>query len=535
VSDTWSSEDWRITLPSWDDLDKKLRDRRCACIGVAGLRSTGKTDLIYAACQGDGIFGDPKRPGFVVRVPINADSSEIARLLVLGLCAKVLGEQYDKRLRDISDDPAWKRALISSVVAIVAGSVLLVLSAKDIHLNPQIDLGSVLVLAGVVGILFLFARGLKGSLALPGRSKGSLEGDRQAQKIAADLARGLEDERRFETTVTSGWTSGLSTSSMNIGTSGSVSKRLRPMSLRELAVRYGELVTAFARGKDLLVGIDGLDKRGSLADIDPVLSELREFLRVGGCRYLIALQENPEMRVSFHSALLDDTVYCELLTVDKAPEIIRNRIPDVRADIDDGTSTLCFTAAGGLPGEIVKMVRFVKDDSAGKPDLALTCNTLVKNELQILATELRSAARALSSWTGQKRLFKWAEELSYGEPKADRIFAISNEISELIADETGMVSHGDPDLRLAANRAAALSYFCATLLGFFADACHDYDMKRARMSDADRIDADKSLDRLAEARRLIDLRTCGQAWNEIHDFRAKWGMPVKPTASDSAD
>jgi hypothetical protein len=309
---------------------------------------------------------------------------------------------------------------------------------------------------------------------------------------------------------------------MNIGTSGSVSKRLLPMSLNDLAIHYEKLVTAVTRGRDLLVGIDGLDKRGSLADIDPILSELQEFLHASGCRYLIALQENPEMRASFHSALLNDTVYCDLLTASEAPEIIRNGIPGIPAEIDDGTSTLCFTAAGGLPGEIVKMVKFIKNDP---PDLALTCNTIVKNELQILAIELRSAARSLPNWTDQQKLFEWAGELSNGEPVAGHISAISYKINKFIIGETGLVSHGDPNLQLAANRAATLSYFCATLLGFFVGKWDDYYMKLAGMPDEDKIDAYKSLDRLAEARRLIDLRTCGQAWNEIKVFRTELNIP----------
>jgi Cdc6-like AAA superfamily ATPase len=538
-------EGWTLNLSSWQNLEKMLKKGGPSRIGVTGRPGTGKTDLMSAACRGELASDLKPKIGFVVPAPVNADSNEIARQLVLSLCVEVLRKGPGTRRRGISDGHAGKGALISSVTAVVVGSVLLVLSARGIRINAQIDLGSVLVLAGVVGLLAGFAArvGPMVRFALHRLAKGFSKGGDvpsfTAYIRAAALMDSLEAERRFETTVTSGWAGGLTTSGVQIGTTGSVSKKLLPMPLTELHDRYKTLVTAYCYGEEyLLIGIDELDKRGPGADIDRILYELREFLRTERCRYLIALAEDSDPPSSFRPGLIDKNVSCKLLSFDDAQQFIEPRIPDA----DRNVAALCFTASGALPGEVVRTTHVVKElykdeskDSkdkskdSPKPNLASICSTIVENELQTLSAQLNSAARALPSWTHQQQLFDWAKQLSDRPRAADRILAVAYNIRALAIDKWDMTSHDDPKLQLITDRAAALSYFCATLIDFFKNSLDDKDLERALTSD----DA-ASLDRLAKARRFINLNTCGPAWNNVSAFRSAWEMRATPAASDSA-
>jgi hypothetical protein len=297
-------------------------------------------------------------------------------------------------------------------------------------------------------------------------------------KRAAALADTLDAERRFETTVTSGWTSSLTPlTGLQFGSSGSVSKKLLPTPLPDLAESFAQLVAEVSAETPLLIGIDGLDKRDPGADIDQTLFELRQFLTAQGCRYLIALTENSDPRASFHSSLIDATVRCELWTVDDARNLIERRA----VGLPDAFAALCFTASGGLPRDMLRITRFVVDRSMDQPDVSITsiCNTMVEKELQALSDELRWAARALPSWTHQQQLFDWAERLSCNSPDADRILAVANHIRTHAINESNEASDDRPSLTRITHRAAALSYFYATLVDFFTDSLDTEALGRA--------------------------------------------------------
>ena len=138
-----------------------------------------------------------------------------------------------------------------------------------------------MALAGVFGILSWFVARV-GRLTSSGSPQSpvsyffkgdSVRRSRKLYKRAAALADTLDAERRFETTVTSGWTAGLTPlTGMQFGSSGSVSKKLLPTPVSDLAQGFAQLVGDVAAETPLLVGIDGPDKCGPGADIDQTLS-----------------------------------------------------------------------------------------------------------------------------------------------------------------------------------------------------------------------------------------------------------------------
>jgi GTPase SAR1 family protein len=522
----------RVFTRSETELKDLLVRDSAVRIGVVGPPGTGKTSLMNTACHG---FLSPDQDellGFMVPVPATADPNDIARQLALGLCIALLGERAGPRSRWVSDSLARKAPLIGSA-AIVAGSVLLGLSAKGVHINTQMGLASLLLLAGIIGLFSQFATRADrfGSRALFRRNFGvfaagySVPRSRKLHKRAAALADLLEAERRFETTVTSGWTTGLTPlTGLQLGSSGSVSKKLLPTPLSDLAELFGQLAADVAAETTVLIGIDGLDKCDPSVDIDNTLFELRWFLTVPGCRYLIALAENSEPRASFRSSLIDTTVRCELLTAEDAQSLIGMRKQGV--GLSDAFAALCFATSGGLPRDMVRITRFIVNQSSAQSNVSIAsiCNTIVQIELQVLSEELRWAARALPSWAQQQQLFNWAERLSDGSPKAHAILAIANDIHALAINESKEAGHDNPSLQRITHRAASLSYFCTTLLDFFTDNLDAEALGRALASDA----ASASLGRLAEARRLIDLAACGPAWADISAFRAEWGTLFTP-------
>lgn len=168
-------------------------------------------------------------------------------------------------------------------------------------------------------------------------------------------------------------------------------------------------------------------------------------------------------------------------------------------------------------------------EKQSKTDLSLAsiCDVIVEKELHALSAQLRSAARALRNWTHQQQLFDWAEQLS-GNQSADPIRAVAGNIRALAVGRLDRASSGDARLQLITHRAAALAYFCATLIDFFAQDLNEEDWKAALEPEGD-----ASLVRLARARQWIELATCGPAWTDISAFRVAWGKSDTLTASDS--
>jgi len=555
-----------INLKSWADLKDLMEGTPPPpdCIGVTGFPGAGKSELIIEACTGKLLSGHKPITGYVVPVPANADSGEIARQLVLYLCGAILGTPAAARLRGVPGTLPRKAGLISSVVAIVAGSVLLVLSAEGIRSNVQVDLGSVFVLAGVVGLfssLVIQVWGPVGWVALRRVARDSGEGNgipysRELCKSAAELADRLENDRWFETTVTSGWTGGLTTSAgLAVGTSESVSKKVLPTPLSALRESYAQLIARVVAKTNLVIGIDGLDKYGPGADIDRILFELRDFLDLKEppskqqekpseqppkqqekrrrYYYLIALAEKDQAPHSFGQRVIGEVVRCEPLTFERVEGYVEKQ----RTDFPKFFADLCYAASGGLPREVETTTSFVADKLKAKTVRGLTsiCRTIVEAELQTLSAELLLAARGQPDWKHQERLSDWAKRLRSDTLKVDDMLKVAKDIYAAAIDGRDVISDDNPSLRLVTDRAATLSYFSSTLIEFFTDNRDPQDFKAAQPpKPKEKRPEEKSLSRLAEARRFIELATCGPAWTYISHFRDGWSMAALQTIGASA-
>jgi hypothetical protein len=572
-----------INLESWAELKGLMEGTQPPpeCIGVTGFPGAGKSELIIEACTGKLLSGHKPITGYVVPVPANADSGEIARQLVLYLCGAILGTPAAARLRGVPGTLPRKAGLISSVVAIVAGSVLLVLSAEGIRSNVQVDLGSVFVLAGVVGLFSWLVIQMWGpvgwvTLRRVARDSGEVNGvpySRELCKSAAELADRLENDRWFETTVTSGWTGALTTSAgLAVGTSGSVSKKVLPTPLSALRESYVQLIAKVVAKTNLVIGIDGLDKYSPGADIDRILFELRDFLDLKELPsrqekppeqqerpseqppkqqeiprryyYLIALAEKDQAPHSFGQRVIGEVVRCEPLTFERVKGYIEKQPTDFPKFFAD----LCYAASGGLPREVETTTNFVADKLKAKTvrGLSSICRTIVEAELQTLSAELLLAARGQPSWKHQERLSDWAKHLRSDILKADDmlkadtliaddILKVAKDIYAAAIDGRNVTSDDNPSLRLVTDRAATLSYFSSTLIEFFTNNRDPQDFKAAQPSKPkEKRPEEKSLSRLAEARRFIELATCGPAWTYISDFRDGWSMAALQTIGGSA-
>ena len=342
-----------------------------------------------------------------------------------------------------------RRALIVGAVATIAGATLLVLSAKGIRINAQTGVGAALVLAGIVGLLSQFAghavRLTRTGRAAPTRPVGTDDRVRRPRELyerAAALAETLEAERKFETTVTSGWTAGLTPApGVAFGATGSVSKKILPMSLYELAEQYSTLVHDVGHDTPLLICIDGLDKCSPATDIEQILFDLRAFLSVPRCSYLIALAEDLDPRASSRVSLIDEVIHCELLTVDDANRLIDRRV----LGLPLGYAALCFTVSAGRPRDLLRATKLVVEPAGDRRNstLATACQKVVAPiGLREVSEELRCAAWALPSWAHQERLVGLGGcRLSNGYSAAHSILEVAHDMRKFETNDSTTESY----------------------------------------------------------------------------------------------
>jgi hypothetical protein len=132
--------------------------------------------------------------------------------------------------------------------------------------------------------------------------------------------------------------------------------------------------------------------------------------------------------------------------------------------ISEPFGCLCHCLSGGLPRELVRVVRRIADHrhEPGSRTLPAVCRELVRDELAGKNREFRIIANRL---TGQ-----------YNSPPLGPLLQVRPDVpaKELLANATTLIRHRvtgtlDPVADRLRRTAAMLAYHCATLLEVFTD------------------------------------------------------------------
>ncbi len=393
------------------------------------------------------------------------------------------------------------------------GVGLLCAAAWGAAIDPRI------ALAGLVGTAGYSVIRLARSVQDTESAKISTLDHRELDSSAA-----LKDIR-FQQTVTHGWSEAVKLGAIAPSPLSAERTATRGVSLARVPLSYPEIVTMFhkyvkdltANGDSVIIGIDELDK------LDPpaaqrFMNELKAIFDEGisGCYYLVSVSE--EALAGFHQRGLPtrdvfDTAFDEMLkvghlTIEGTLDMVGKRI----IDLPDGVAALCHAMTGGLPRDVIRMLRKAVATRGERVSMQLAelAQSVCEQELGRRLDGLRTVLRDLPDWRDIAALTEWASGLT-----ADDL-STARPIPEGLLERAETGKGESEPLRLL--RLHACSYYhLATVSAFFAKA--DVDM----LETLEVSGGVNGAEQLAQAR--TDMSTdWRRSWERITAFNRAWGL-----------
>lgn len=521
-------------------------------LGLAGPRGSGKTALINQYVAGLRETGDEFEPiGITVACPVHYEARDFVLHLHATLCRAIID-----RVDDRSEDQRRRRTvslrgfeIIATVrrvllfLAVLAGAVYLIVRPDfalpivpqllrparqpAAWMQPLLAIGG-LAAMGLFGAVLRLARQVfltltdvllvivtfTGSAQLRlSRRRGTSERRMLKQETLAELR-----HIKLLQTSTTGWSGTVTTPwALSVGRSKSVA-------LAERAQTFPEAVDALrgliARCTETLgqvvIAIDELDKITSAERAQTFINEIKGIFGVPGCLYIVSVSD--DALVTFeHSALgvrdafdtaFDELVRLEYLSLADSLALLHSRV----IGIPEPFGWLCHCLSGGLPRELLRLLRRVADHRHLRPapTLAEVCESLVGEDLAMRSREFRIMASRL---TGRAP----AETLKHLNRTASAKELLAT-AKQLVRRPAGVT---DPDTDRRRLEAATFAYHSATLKEVFADQL-DADTAGPACAHGD---GPGTFDQLSRARSLMreDPRL---AWFLIDEFRVTWHLDV---------
>lgn len=438
-----------------EHLRGKVVSMTAGCIGVSGLRGSGKTTLIGEFCahrygtpghlpagENDAELYPLRGMRLVVNAPLRFDAREFLIYLYTCLCRAVLSDV---------------RFNTASITDRVLGTILLPRTIRPAALAGSLSGLVFLVLSGGLAyqayggtwpvptwhdprgweVLGAVAALIAALIAVGWRTRHALIEVRQVVNLAADAEARLQrlHFQRTDTRSHGGSLSGPMGTGLSIGATRELAEQA--MSLPELIDDYrdfaGRVVAALVetaqsdrkrrarqrqragRPEDdgpapirapaadvrLIIGIDQMDQIEDPQAACKFLDELSTVFGTRNCVYLLAISPGTLAAVDQRAiplktasgGLFDEMVWVESLTLPEAAEILDKRVTGLPAAF----IALCYVLSGGLPREVLRIARavFSAVENGTSVTLAQVTDHVIAGELHELKHRTLASAASL--------------------------------------------------------------------------------------------------------------------------------------------
>lgn len=408
------------------EVRQKIVNMTSGCIGISGLRGSGKSTLIRDICAhrygtpryrspGDIIAPEDALPGLrlMVQAPLAFEPRDFLIHQYTCLCRAVLADVRFNPTKptDVALGPVLLPRSIrpAALIGSLSGIALFFLSA---------GLAFHVIYGGwpffslhtrsweVVGVIAAFCAAL---IAFAWRTRRTLIEIRQVNKLAVDADARLRKLhfQRADTRSRGGAVGGPMGTGLNIGTTRQLVEQA--MSLPELIDDYRDFVervvgalqeewrkewrkrkekpkteedrkerrrrgAAKYPGTDarLVIGIDALDQIDNPGEACKLLEDLGATFGIPYCVHLISLSPGTLAAVdqrtvplkTFSGGMFDEMVWLEPLGPNDACKFLDQRVTGLPACF----IALIYVLSGGLPRELVRIARAIFPDSGGQPE-----------------------------------------------------------------------------------------------------------------------------------------------------------------------
>ncbi|HEX8868190.1 MAG TPA: P-loop NTPase fold protein, partial [Lentzea sp.] len=511
---------YRVPTTAAGRVNALLNGMPGGSIGLAGSRGAGKTTLMESYC----LKQDKNSTlATMVAAPVEYSAREFLLHLYAKVCLEVLGEERDVHLhRDRSR--AASRRLIRSMQVAMAGTFIAALGgvlygfSKDLQrLTTSQWWGLILLVAGVVIASSAVSRQLAPALALGRRREFGVP----LETRAADRLEEIRYQQTYTTTATG-------TVKLPVGVEGALSKARgltrQPMHLPEIVDSLkGFLAEAAHERGRVVIGIDELDKMKSEKAAEQFLNEIKGIFGIKNVYFLVSVSE--EAMSTFERRGLPfrdvfDSTFDEIVWFDHLSTVEATATIDRRVLVPIPFKQLCFTLSGGLPRDLIRVVRMMLDaqEKDAPTSLSAIALSLVKEDVRRKTRAVTVAARRLDAEPHTSRFLAICDDVARREIDQDALARLTNEI---VPDDIDLSGEATRQLCRLIGELAGFYYYAATLLEFFDNTAPEERWRVAGVGNDD----PRELGTLATARQAF-ATSPSVAWRGVSRFRQAWGLTV---------
>jgi hypothetical protein len=288
--------------------------------------------------------------------------------------------------------------------------------------------------------------------------------------------------------------------------------------------RYREFVRAIAETRKVIIGIDELDKMQP-AEARQLLNDVKVLFGERNCFYLVSMSEDAmssferrgmPIRDVFDSSF-DTVLHVDPLTADEARALLEKRVVGMGV----AGHMLCHALAGGLPRELIRVARDVREAARYQPIVHLNTVTkaLVKGRMAVIEHATAQVAQKAVAADGSQPVVGWLRSL---RPVHRRVQLRARwEISEVLGSLANSILPAEriEEQRLLVVELAVAAYHADAVWAFFVGLKRS-DLDEA-MSEADSHPAAIELIARARADMTVSPRI---AWDTINQFRHRVGL-----------
>jgi hypothetical protein len=531
-------EDPRYAIPTHAraQLDGFLEDMPGGSIGISGPRGVGKTTLIRSVCPTTR-GGTREKFGLVVSAPVRFDPREFLLYLFAETCRSVVGRRGTAALRKgppltgvVSGSSTRILARVAFLLAPLAGLAMIVSAVVPWPPLPLVAGGVLLILTAIL----LSRGGTAPSRLFPAREEFDAYYRSEETGLPAELVQQAADRLEdiwFQQTFTSGWSGKLKAPVAEAGLEGSRELARQQMTLPDIVGEFRRLLADLAEERQVLIGIDELDKIESRDAAHRFMNEIKVLFGIERCFFLVSVSEDAmstferrglPFRDVFDSSF-DDVVRAGFLDVDESVGLLQGRVIGMPLPF----IYLCHCIAGGLARDVIRVAREVivsnPEGQKGWP-LAKACAAVVGADMQAKIEASFVATRGMALSPGVEVLRRWLQDLRDEPARPDGLIQVCAEAEDEMASLlcAGPVLPDDDPARaprMLAHELLTFLLFSATLMEFFSPDQGPDDYVKAY--------EEGRLAKLAAARQALAVHP-RVAWECLTDFRQGSETPRFP-------
>jgi hypothetical protein len=336
---------------------------------------------------------------------------------------------------------------------------------------------------------------------------------------------------KYQQTFTSGWSGGIK---IPLGVEASLNNALtvaeKQMSNPDIVSSFKEFLSNISADKQIIVGIDELDKLESNEKAQLFLNEIKSIFGIPNCFFLISVSENAmsqferrglPFRDVFDSTF-DNIIYVDYMDLKDTKALLERRV------IGKPMAFFClsYCLSGGLARDVIRAFRQlieIRNGNSQINDLGALCLAITQLEIK---GKLRAASIAvvkIENDTEKELFLQHLFDIRYSPMNSVSLIQNLKEIQILIVKINERIPKDEME-KIPFETLVALSeelmvylYFMLTLIDFFNNQLEEEKLRQAEQSG--------SIDQLAKVKQALAVNP-RIAKKIIEGFRNQYNMTL---------